>query len=198
MDDKRRTEIERRLAAMPKGHYKARDDWSPDWWAVYAGDYVGDEGDERLVCDCTEDTATFIAHAPADIRDLLADNAALAQELARALEMAAKEKVMDIEERIERLPKWAQQHIDGLCKDAEWYKGQLGLVGNCATDIRWNLHIDDVGGNIPSRARVLFTTNGGTLECVIRDGHLYIRGANTERPVVRSEAYNVIQVDAEK
>jgi len=79
MNDKRRAEIKERVAAMPKGHYEARDDWSPDWWAVY----VGEEEDERLVCDCTEDTATFYANAPADIRDLLADNAALAQELAQ-------------------------------------------------------------------------------------------------------------------
>ena len=86
MNDKRRAEIKERVAAMPKGHYEARDDWSPDWWAVY----VGEEEDERLVCDCTEDTATFYANAPADIRDLLADNAALAQELARALEGVRK------------------------------------------------------------------------------------------------------------
>ena len=104
----------------------------------------------------------------------------------------------NLDDRIEKLPKWAQRYINSLRKNAEWYKGQLGLVRDCATDIRWNLRVDDVGGNIPSRACVLFTTNGGTLECVIRDGHLRIRGADTERPVVRSEAYNVIQVDAKK
>ena len=86
MNDKQRAEIKERVAAMPKGHYEAHDDWSPDWWAVY----VGEEEDERLVCDCTEDTATFYANAPADIRALLADNAALAQELARALEALGK------------------------------------------------------------------------------------------------------------
>ena len=105
----------------------------------------------------------------------------------------------DLEEkRIETLPKWAQLHIDMLRRNVEYYKGQLGKVEAGDTDIRWDLSRGDVGGNIPTRARVLFTTAGGVLECALRDGHLYIRGANTERPVVRSEAYNVIQVDAEK
>ena len=102
------------------------------------------------------------------------------------------------EKRIKTLPKWAQLHIDTLRRNVEYYKGQLGKVEAGDTSIRWELSISDTGGNIPTRARVLFTTDGGILECVIRDGHLYIRGAGTERPVARPEAYNVIQVDAEK
>ena len=103
----------------------------------------------------------------------------------------------NLDDRIEKLPKWAQQYIDVLRKNVDWYKGHLDKMEAGNTDIQWELGIDDTA-NIPTRARVLFTTDGGVLECVIRDGHLYIRGAGTERPVVRSEAYNVIQVDAER
>ena len=92
MDDKRRAEIEERLAAATPGPWRTgmlyncnvdRD--------VITGNVAvchinrSELGTEQEALD-----AAFIANAPADIRDLLADNAALAQELARALEGVRK------------------------------------------------------------------------------------------------------------
>ena len=71
MDAKRRAEIEERLAAVP-----------PIRPAVVT--YPG-SASVKCITSRTQaaDLKAFIAHAPADIRALLADNAALAQELAR-------------------------------------------------------------------------------------------------------------------
>ena len=78
MDAKRRAEIEERLAAVP-----------PIRPAVVT--YPG-SASVKCITSRTQaaDLKAFIAHAPADIRALLADNAALAQELARALEALGK------------------------------------------------------------------------------------------------------------
>ena len=76
MDDKRRAEIEERLAAVPDASLTADAHAYDEVWAG-----------SKWVAEClTGAYAQLFANAPADIRDLLDDNAALAQELARALE----------------------------------------------------------------------------------------------------------------
>ena len=83
MDDERRAEIEWRAALLPKPWHLMADVEHCEVW---------EEGELGcIVADChTEVVTDFIANAPADIRDLLADNAALEQELARALEGVRK------------------------------------------------------------------------------------------------------------
>lgn len=103
----------------------------------------------------------------------------------------------ELQEKIGKLPKWAQQYVDKLQKDIAWYKAQLDKVEADDTSIRWDLYTENANGGIPDRARVLFDVADGTLECTLRDGSLYIRGYNVERPIVRPECAG-IRVNAEK
>ena len=83
MDDERREEIEERAALLPKPWHLMADVEHCEVW---------EEGELGcIVADCgTEVVTDFIANAPADIHDLLADNAALEQKLARALAALGK------------------------------------------------------------------------------------------------------------
>ena len=103
----------------------------------------------------------------------------------------------ELNEKIGKLPQWAQRYVAKLRQDVEYYKTQLHKVEAGDTAIRWDLYLEDTGGNIPDRARVLFTLNGGTLECVIREGVLSVRGRGSEQPVVRPDARNMINISAE-
>ena len=86
MDDERRAEIEERLAATTPGPWRTGMLYNCNVDRDVIADNVAvchinrsELGTEQEALD-----ADFIANAPADIRDLLDANAALAQELARA------------------------------------------------------------------------------------------------------------------
>ena len=92
MDDKRRAEIEERLAAATPGPWRTGMLYNCNVDRDVIADNVAvchinrsELGTEQEAID-----ADFIANAPADIHDLLADNAALEQKLARALEGVRK------------------------------------------------------------------------------------------------------------
>ncbi|HUW29984.1 MAG TPA: hypothetical protein VM223_00070 [Planctomycetota bacterium] len=106
MNDKRRTEIDERLAAVP-----------PIRPAITT--YPG-SASVKCITSRTQaaDLRAFIEHAPADIRDLLADNAALEAELARVLEALGKLE-----------PDYVASDEDGdYC---EWCGGDSGHIDDC-------------------------------------------------------------------
>ena len=77
------------------------------------------------------------------------------------------------ETRLALLPKWAQQYIQKLQKDVEWYKKQLRQTSSGDSPITWEV----VTGNseakgIPERAYVSFKTPRGTIDFVLRDGRI--------------------------
>jgi len=87
MDDERRAEIEWRLATATSGPWRTGMLYNCNVQRDVIADNVAvchinrsELGTEQEALD-----ADFIANAPADIRDLLDDNAALAQELAQEL-----------------------------------------------------------------------------------------------------------------
>ena len=95
MNDERRARIKKRLAAITSSR-----------WTM------------RMLSDPNEEEIHFIANAPADIRDLLADNAALEQELARALAALGKLE-----------PDYVASDEDGdYC---EWCGSDSGHVDDC-------------------------------------------------------------------
>lgn len=99
-----------------------------------------------------------------------------------------------MEERIARLPKWAQHYIDKLESDIAYYKEQSRQVSTGDSPITWGTYLDSMEGKaecgIPATAKVNFHVIGGTIETYLERGMLHIRTTGSRLPASVGECAN--------
>ena len=126
MDDERRAEIEERLATATSGPWRTGMLYNCNVQRDVIADNVAvchinrsELGTEQEALD-----ADFIANAPADIRDLLDDNAALAQELAQELAayralLAGAPELLELAAKMAKVPLCDMCPVRGECEARE-------------------------------------------------------------------------------
>ena len=107
---------------------------------------------------------------------------------------------MKTEERIKRLPVWAQNRIRVIEQDRDWFRGQiLEMTGDCdtTTDTRIVRYTDgDI--RLPVGSRIEFNVSGGTIQARTAppDGEgttrLIVTGSG--RILIRPVAANAIEI----
>lgn len=100
------------------------------------------------------------------------------------------------DERMSKLPKWAQQLITKLTADAKYATKQLKQIG-VDGDSKVALRIDVLTWlHLPSDSRLSFTLeNGRRLEVFLnREGELEVYG--TEQLIVHPQVSNIVSIGA--
>ena len=100
------------------------------------------------------------------------------------------------DERIKKLPVWAQRSIRELWADVEYYRKQFQQVENAdETPISWCIGLADQR-YIPSRATVSFVLDTGKeVDVSVRQGELHILGG--DRISVHPKASNKVVISIE-
>jgi len=99
----------------------------------------------------------------------------------------------DLHIRIERLPRWAQRYIDKLERDVASLKAERESVEAGDTRVYWHTGLERKT-HLPDYAKVTFHTDGGKMECKLRDGKLVVSGDLTL--YIRPIGSNMVEVVA--
>ena len=82
------------------------------------------------------------------------------------------------EQRIKKLPKWAQMYIGKLQRDNAALRAERGKIADGDAKITFWVNFDEDHG-IPDRARVVFQANDGTIDLKLRDGKVQVHASYT-------------------
>ena len=102
------------------------------------------------------------------------------------------------ETRLTKLPKWAQQYIQKLQKDVEWYKKQLRQLDTADSPLTW----EAISGNnethgIPERATITFVLPNGKIDFKLRKDEIHV-SAHSRGLLVEPVAANSIKLSCGK
>jgi hypothetical protein len=101
------------------------------------------------------------------------------------------------DERIAKLPRWAQRHIERLERDRDSLRAKLAQIDSGESPVVWdeyNLHGEGHHA-IPARARVLFTLpSGGVIEVSLRSDHVEVRAERYGSIITQPTASNVLRI----
>jgi len=102
------------------------------------------------------------------------------------------------EDRILRLPKWAQGRIQLLVRNLARAHEQLRQITTGESPIVWNdSPVRDDWHGIPARATLRITVDAGMLELQLRHGVLQIRNFGTGRIMTQPCSHNSLEVNIE-
>lgn len=79
----------------------------------------------------------------------------------------------ELEQRIEKLPQWAQRYIGKLRRDNAALVAERGKIADKKARVKFWVEYDEIYG-IPDRATVTFRMDSGTVECALRGGKVRV------------------------
>jgi len=104
----------------------------------------------------------------------------------------------DNEDRMSKLPKWAQSRFRVLEKNLARAEKQLREITTGDSPIVWNASpMRDDWHGIPKRATLRFTLGTGMLELQLRDGVLRIRNLRHGRIMAQPSYHNGLEINIE-
>ena len=102
------------------------------------------------------------------------------------------------EARLTKLPKWAQQYIQKLQKDTEWYKEQLRQVDTADSPLTWEVFSGNSETHgIPERATIIFVLPNGKIDFTLRKDEIRV-SAHSGSLLVEPVATNSIKLSCGK
>jgi len=101
----------------------------------------------------------------------------------------------ELQERVAKLPRWAQEYIGRLERDLESARTVQTAIKEGTTDIWWRDVLKDDANYLPSHCDVVFQTNTGVIKFSLWDGKIKIWGQPLHNLSIKPEAHNIICIE---
>ena len=106
----------------------------------------------------------------------------------------------ELEQRIERLPQWAQQYISKLQRDNDALRAERGKIADGDAKITFTINFDEVYG-VPDRATIGFQLGNDTIEFLLEttlNGDIVCVRSSHHRLVIEPSTSNAINLSVKR
>ena len=100
----------------------------------------------------------------------------------------------ELQERIKKLPQWAQRYINKLKKDADRTQYIREAIEQGETNVWWDEGFEKNKYYLPPLARFYFKTANGTIDLTLRKDRILVHGSL--QLVILPEASNTVAIEA--